>query len=162
MKLKFIPIIFIFMSSCFLKAQDTIFYKTSGDFVANVVTKGYHLLFTLEYKGVYYDSIMQYDYGAYYQAGINDINIINDYYYIFYEAVGWFGIIVFKLEGNNWTHIVGSPLRYLARSSAKIEAKIEEGGVIKLYETEKGASAPKVTTYVLDYVNKVITKQADK
>ena len=57
---------------------------------------------------------------------------------------------------------MGGPLRYLAGSSAKVEAKIEDGGVIKLYETEQGETQPKTTTYLLDFVNKVISKQSDK
>lgn len=162
MKLKFFVWIFIFLNPCLTSAQDTIYQKTTNTFVAVVVTKGHHLLFMLNYKGITYDSIMRYDYGAYYKARIKDIEIANDHYYVFYESVDWFGFVVFKLDSDQWTHVMGGPLRYLARSSAKVEAKIEEGGIIKLYETEQGETQAKTTTYLLDFVNKVISKQSDK
>jgi hypothetical protein len=143
-------------------SQDTIYRKSFEKYEGLVIKKGYDLLFAVKYEDKV-DSVCTYKYGAYMHTYILDMLIKDDKYCFIYGQDDYIGLIIRQRNGLDWPHLMGGSLRFISsNNSAKIEAKIEDGGVIKLYETEKSANAPKVTTYVLDYVNKVISKQADK
>ena len=161
MKILFCALILAISTTCICYSQDTIYRKPFKEYEALVIKKGYHLLFVAKHNNKI-DSIFRYDYGAYLRASVIDILIENDKYYLVYESGDYIGYLVRQHAENDWPHLMGGPLRFLGRSSAKVEAKIEDGGVIKLYETEQGETQAKVTTYMLDFVNKVISKQSDK
>lgn len=161
MKILFCTLALVMSINCVCYSQDTIYRKPFSEYEALVIKKGYHLLFVVKHDNKI-DSIFRYDYGAYLGAFVIDLLIENDKYYLVYGSGDYIGYLVRQRAENNWPHLMGGPLRFLDRDSAKVEAKIEEGGVIKLYETEQGETQAKVTTYMLDFVNKVISKQSDK
>jgi len=144
---------------CF--AQDTVFHKKTAEYEIWVSTIGYHHQYLLKQQEII-DTLLLWEYGVYEKVNIADIVFANDKFVITYQTADLVGYIVRQKLDLKWTSIMGGPLKFIAKSTANFEFKIESPEKITLLETEKGASAPKVTTYVLDYVNKVISRQADK